>query len=83
MEEKEQKLKAKMNVNGTVKCGNAEFGDPVEGARKSATVNINHVCRSHRVTSALKKEKTTIFATARARFIMEHGVQSKWILIRK
>ena len=51
--------------------------------RKSATVNINHVCRSHRVTSALKKEKTTISATARARFIMEHGVQSKWILIRK
>jgi len=34
MEEKEQKLNAKMNVNGTVKCGNAEFGDPVEGAKK-------------------------------------------------
>jgi len=34
MEEREQKMKSKMNVNGTVKCGNAEFGDPFEGTKK-------------------------------------------------
>jgi hypothetical protein len=34
MEEKEQKMKFKENVNGTVKCSNSEFGDPLAGAKK-------------------------------------------------